>query len=461
MRIINFKRLALAILAVPTLMASVLSMAGSEQPASKPNILFIMVDDMGYADLGVTGSRSKNTVYLDQLANDGVLLTNGYANSAICSPSRTALLSGKYQYRFPVGLEEPLGPGAPADIGLPYETPTLASEFKKRGYETILIGKWHLGDPPIHGPLQHGYDHFLGIPKGASDYFRHRVDLSGRAPIDGLYKDNKSVQKKGYLTDIFADEAVEFIENTSSKKPFMMSLHFNAPHWPWEGPFDEAVSKSLTDIFHRDGGSIATYQEMMARMDSGVGRILAALKEKGLEDNTIVVFTSDNGAERYSDTWPYTGNKGELLEGGIRTPIIIRWPGHIEANTVSTQVMISMDFLPTLVAATGTPVDEKEYDGVNLLGVLTGQAHNLERTLFWRFNAGDQAALRQGDWKFFRADGKEWLFNLRENPRERAQLKDKYPDKFQQLKDAWEAWNSEMLAYPENGYSDRLKDTLP
>ncbi|GAB3114358.1 sulfatase-like hydrolase/transferase [Pseudomaricurvus hydrocarbonicus] len=431
------------------------------QSSTKPNILFIMVDDMGYADLGVTGSRNTQTLYLDRLAKEGVLLTNGYANSAICSPTRTALLSGKYQYRYALGLEEPVGPGAPEDIGLPLDTPTIASEFKERGYETILIGKWHLGDPPIHGPLQHGYDHFFGMPKGAADYFRHRVELTKKVPGDGLYADNDPVQREGYLTDLFADEAINYIEKSSAEKPFMISLHFNAPHWPWEGPFDEAVSKSLSSIFHSDGGSIDIYAEMMSRMDSSVGRILAALKAKGIDDNTIVVFTSDNGAERYSDTWPYSGNKGELLEGGIRTPIIIRWPGHIKANSLSDQVMVSMDFLPTLVAATGTPVEEDKYDGINLLEVLTGKAPQRNRTLFWRFNKGDQAAVRQGDWKYFRADGQEWLFNVTEYPRERAQLKDKYPEKFRELKALWAQWNQGMLPYRKNGYSDRLKDTLP
>ncbi len=438
---------------------SPVAMAFSAENSQAPNVLFIMVDDMGYADLGVTGSRNPSTYYLDRLASEGVLLTNGYANAAICSPTRTALLTGNYQYRVPLGLPEPIGPVPPE--GLSYDQPTLASVFRDRGYTTALLGKWHLGEPPEHGPLQHGYDYFFGFAKGAADYFRHRVTLDKKEKNDGLYRGNKPIESEGYLTDLFTDETIRFIEKSAGKKPFMISLHFNAPHWPWEGPYDESVAEGLLNIFHRDGGSLKTYAEMMTRMDANVGRVLAKLKELGIEDNTIVVFTSDNGGEKYSDTWPYTGYKGELLEGGIHVPIIVRWPGHVEAGTLSKQVMTSMDFLPTLVAATGKPVDDGKFDGENLLDVLTGKATPRERTLFWRFKDGEQAAVRQGDWKYFKADGKEWLFNLEENPHERAQLKEKYPEKFSELRTLWNNWNKDMLPYPDNMFSHRVKDSLP
>lgn len=448
---------------VPALLLLYLQCVGGAALASPssqpPNVLFIMVDDMGYADLGVTGSRNGSTLYIDRLADQGMLLTNGYANSAICSPTRTALLTGNYQYRYPLGLPEPIGPNPPE--GLPYDQPTLASVFHDRGYHTVLIGKWHLGEPPEHGPLQHGYDQFFGIVKGAADYFRHQVSLDREEHNDSLFSGNEPVERTGYLTDLFTDEAVRFIEQSDGSEPFMMSLHYNAPHWPWEGPYDQRVAEELGEIFHYDGGSLDTYAEMMARMDIGVGRILATLRAKGMEDNTIVVFTSDNGAEKYSDTWPYTGYKGDLLEGGIRTPIIIRWPGHIEAGSTSTQVMVSMDFLPTLAAATGQPVDDAAYDGDNLLDVLTGTSEPRERTLYWRFKNGEQAAVRRGDWKYLRADGEEWLFNLATNPHERAQLKVKFPEQFQALRTLWEKWNKDMLPYPEDMFSHRVRDRLP
>lgn len=435
--------------------------AAEDSPATaKPNILFIMVDDMGYSDLGVTGSRNGVTHYLDRLASEGVLLTNAYANGAICSPTRTALLAGKYQHRFEVGLPEPIGPGAPKDIGLPLDQPTIASEFKQRGYSTHLIGKWHLGAPPEHSPMAHGYDSFFGIIEGAADYFHHKIVIDGKHVTPGIYRDNELVEPVGYMTTLLADEAVKVIEQKNDQ-PLFISLHFTAPHWPWEGPFDDEVSRQLKDIFHRDGGSLHTYAEMMQYMDSSVGRVLSALEKQGLSDDTLVVFTSDNGAERYSETWPFTGYKGSLLEGGIRVPIIVRWPGRITAGSTSLQMMMSMDFLPTLIAATGEPVAEQQFDGVNLLPVLTGEQGTRDRTFFWRHKQGQQAAVRQGEWKYFKSDGKEWLFNVHNNPHERAQLKDKHPQIFAELKALWEEWNQGMLPYPENSESDRVADDLP
>jgi arylsulfatase A-like enzyme len=421
-----------------------------------------MADDLGFADLGVTGSRNARTPNIDQLADEGVFLHNGYANAAICSPTRAALLSGRYQGRFEFGLAEPHGPDARA-AGMPLEQPTIASRLRDLGYFTALIGKWHLGSPPEHGPLQHGYDHFFGIPMGVADYFRHKAGLNRNDPGDSLFLDNEPVEREGYLTNLFADEAIRLIEQAQPERPFFISLHFNAPHWPWEGPFDRAISDALTEIFHRDGGSLETYGKMVESMDRNIGRILLALEASGLADNTIVVFTSDNGAERFSDTYPFVGTKGELLEGGIRVPIVMRWPDRIPPRQTSDQVMISMDFVPTFVAAAGGDIDTREYDGINLLDVLTGAAPSVQRTLYWRFDANDQAAVRAGDWKYLKMADQEHLFNVTADPRERAELRNKYPEKFEELKAKFAAWDEEMLPYPEgnrteyvqNGYADR------
>lgn len=426
----------------------------------RPNIIFIMVDDMGYADLGVTSDRHDNTPHIDRLAQEGVLLANGYANSAICSPTRTALITGNYQYRYGIGLHEPIGPSTHGDT-LPKDEPNLPRVFTDRGYHTSLVGKWHLGYPPKEGPLQNGYDYFFGIQTGAADYFRHRVNLAEDVEGDGLYVDNELVERDGYLTTLFTDETVRLIEEHAGKRPFFISLHYNAPHWPWVGPNDEDVSTALTDIFHWNGGDIETYANMMRAVDDGVARILDVLKEKGIDDNTIVVFTSDNGGERFSDTWPFVGNKGEVLEGGIRAPILVRWPARIVAGTTSPQVMLSMDFLPTLAAATGKPVDDSQFDGMNLLPVLTGEQPTVERTVFWRFNAENQAAVRQGDWKYLRIGGKEHLFNLAEDTRERARLNDRYPEKLTQLKQLWQEWNAQMLPYREGLMTESLKTKFP
>jgi arylsulfatase A-like enzyme len=226
-----------------------------------------------------------------------------------------------------------------------------------------------------------------------------------------------------------------------------LSLHFTAPHWPWEGPDDEEESKRIRNIFHRDGGTRRTYMAMMQSLDANIGRVLQALDVQGLSANTIVVFTSDNGGERFSDLWPFSGMKGELLEGGLRIPAIARWPGRIPAGAVSDQVMISMDWLPTLLAAAGTQPDPSyPPDGDNLLSILTGSASPHPRKLFWRFKAGGQRAVRDGDWKYLQIAGNEFLFDVVKDPRERANLKGRHTDIFDRLKNDWASWNNTMLA---------------
>lgn len=422
-----------------------------------PNIVFIMADDLGYADLSCTGSHHIHTPAIDSIATQGVLLRQGYANSAVCSATRTALLTGCYQQRFAVGLEEPVGPTAPLGIGVPKDRPTIASLLKALGYRTKLIGKWHLGEPPEHGPLSHGYDQFFGILPGAVDYFRHRFVLNGKEGKTGLIEGDTEISREGYLTDIFGDEAVRTIEAADSA-PFFMSLHFTAPHWPWEGPDDAEIAKTLSSSFDYDGGSLATYKKMVEAMDANVAKVLAALDRMGKAENTIVVFTSDNGGERFSETWPFIGAKGELLEGGIRVPLMVRWPERIARGSHSEQVMISMDFLPTLLRMAGGRVPAGAFDGFELSAQLLG-ARPIERTLFWRYKAGEQAAVRAGDWKYLKLGGKEHLFNLAQDERERADLGLRDPARLAALRRQWDAWNAQMLPYPLNSFSEGLKAT--
>jgi len=422
------------------------------QAPKQPNIIFIMADDLGYADLSCTGSSHIKTPAIDSIAANGQLLTDGYANSPVCSPTRMALLSGCYQYRFPSGLEEPL-PTAEKAFALPQGTPSIASVLRDRGYFTKLIGKWHLGDPPRHGPLQNGYDAFFGIPGGGADYFRHRAIANGENVGLGLTQDDNPIEREGYMTTLLGDEAVSTIQAARADRPFFISLHFTAPHWPWEGPEDEAVSRALRNYMHYNAGSIDIYRRMVEAMDAQVARIIAALKAKGLHDDTIIVFTSDNGGERFSQTWPFVGVKGEVLEGGIRVPILAQWPGRIPANTISGQVMASMDFLPTLLAAAGgDPGQAGNFDGMNLLGPLMGGA-KVDRTIFWRFKAGGQRAVRHGSLKYLKLRDKEHLFDLAIDARERADLKDDRPAEFAALKRLYEEWNATMLPYPEESYS--------
>ncbi|CAM3676595.1 sulfatase [Polaromonas hydrogenivorans] len=414
------------------------------QTSEKPNILFILADDLGYGDLGVYGQTDFQTPQLDQLASQGLRLTQAYSNSAVCSATRFGLITGRYQYRLRGGLEEPIA-GASDTIGLPPTHPTLPSLLKKAGYATALIGKWHLGSLPTFGPLKSGYDTFFGNYGGAIDYFTHKPGVGANVRED-LYEGEVPVHKVGYYTDLLADRAVDYIGRQSSAQPFFLSLHFTAPHWPWEGPGDEAVSREIGNIFHYDGGNLATYAKMVTTLDSAIGRVLKTLQERGLADNTIVVFTSDNGGERFSKTCPFSGQKTELLEGGIRVPALVRWPARIKPGQTNSQVAVSMDWLPTLLAAAGTAPDPAYApDGVNLLPVLLGASTPGPRTLFWRYKANTQRAVRSGDWKYLKVSSNEFLFNVVQDQRERANLALKHPEVFAALKQQWAAWDATML----------------
>jgi arylsulfatase A-like enzyme len=420
----------------------------SAKARAKPNIIFILADDLGYADLSVYGQRHFETPQLDKLAKQGLRFTQAYANSAVCSATRFGLITGRYQYRLRGGLEEPLS-SSNNNIGLPVDHPTLPSLLKKQGYTTALFGKWHLGSLPNFGPLKSGYDTFFGNYGGALDYFTHKTGVGAEAK-EGLFEGEVPVEKVGYYTDLIADRAVDYINDQNKEKPFLLSLHFTAPHWPWEGPEDEAVAQEIKSLFHYEGGSLETYAKMVQSLDGAVGRVLKSLDANGLAKNTIVIFTSDNGGERFSDTWPFTGQKTELLEGGIRVPAIIRWPAAIKAGQVSEQVAITMDWLPTLLAAAETTPDPAyPSDGENLLPILFGSAQTKPRTLFWRYKGNAQRAVRSGDWKYLKISGNEFLFNLAEDVRERANYAERNPDVFAQLKQQWEDWDKTMLAIPE------------
>ncbi len=421
----------------------------------RPNVLFILADDLGYADLSCYGQRDFETPNLDRLAREGVRLTQGYSNSPVCSASRLALITGRYQYRLRAGLEEPIARSAKGSktIGLPPSEPTLPSLFRDAGYGTTLIGKWHLGFPPHFGPLKSGYDHFFGVYAGAVDYFTHVDGPGGRG--DGLYDDATPIERHGYLTDLLGQRACETIRAyAAGRTPFLLSLHYTAPHWPWESVADEAESMRLKTLFDWDNGGRETYAAMVRSLDASVGSVLAALSETGLSDDTIVVFASDNGGERFSDVWPFTGAKTELLEGGLRVPTLVRFPGRIPAGSQGDQVAISMDWLPTLLAGAGIEPPARPFDGENLWPELTGARFPHPRRLFWRYKANGQRALRDGDWKYLKIQGSEFLFDLARDPRERANLKGRHPEIFQALQADWVRWNATMLPLVRDSYSD-------
>ena len=415
----------------------------------QPNFLFIMADDLGYADLSCYGRMEYETPVLDRLASEGMQFMHGYANSAVCSATRFGLITGRYQYRLRAGLEEPLGG---TELGLDPEHPTLPSLLKEQGYHTALIGKWHLGLLPTYSPLKSGYDEFWGNRGGGVDYYTHGIG-GGKDIWDG---DDPEVDDVGYYTDLLCDRSLEYLEQRAAEdKPWLLSLHFTAPHWPWQGKNDEGKAESdriaemaqtgELNILHYDGGNMATYANMVEELDANIGRVLEKLVELGMDSNTVVVFTSDNGGERFSFNWPFHGQKTELLEGGIRVPWLVKWPGLAAPGSTSDVPILSMDMLPTMVAAAGgTPHSDYPSDGMDLRPVLEGGTLP-ERNLYWRFHHKDQKAVRSGDYKYLSINGNEFLFNIIDDPQERGNLKNRMPEKFEELKQAYVDWDAPMV----------------
>jgi arylsulfatase A-like enzyme len=426
-----------------------------QKTVKRPNIVYIMADDMGHADLGCYGGRNHRTPAIDRLARRGVRFTQAYSNSCVCSPTRTALLTGCYQGRFPIGLEEPVAFNG-HELSLPKDIATLPGELRRLGYRTALVGKWHLGEPPASSPLDFGYDYFFGTHSGGTDYFAHATTLAGHR-LGELYENREKISREGYLTDLFGLVAVDQIRSAHRDRlPFFISLHFTAPHWPWQTPDDAKTASAENDARDMQGGSIRTYGRMIESMDSNIDRVMRELSRLGLEDDTIVMFTSDNGGERFSNSWPLTGMKGELLEGGIRVPLIVSWPKGLPSGAVSEQVSMSMDAMPTLIAAAGGQ-NPQGIDGVSILPNMRDPARVTAREIFWRHKARRQFAVRSGDWKYLRIENKEFLFNVAADERERADLKSVEPEKLKALKLASEGWSAQMLSYPDGSYSEDMK----
>jgi arylsulfatase A-like enzyme len=418
----------------------------------RPNFVFILADDLGYADLGCYGGRSACSPTLDRMAKQGLRFTQGYANSPVCSPTRFALMTGRWQHRLRGGADEPIRGGtARGDprLGLPPAHPTLPSLLRDAGYATALVGKWHLGFPPHFGPLKSGYEEFFGSLSGAQDYFSH-CDPGG---VHDLFEGEQEVFRKGYLTDLITAKAVSFIRR-KKRQPFLLSVHYNAPHWPWLTRKDAAESKRIDKIYHFDGGSLATYHTMIRQMDEGIAKILNQVKKSGNERNTLVVFTSDNGGERFSDTWPLVGRKMDLLEGGIRVPYIVRWPAKVKAGGVTAQQAITMDWMATFLDAAGVqPHRDYPLDGKSLLSVLQKPKKTFTRDLYWKMLYRNQKAVRSGDWKYLSVEGDEFLFNLAVDERERASYAKREPKRFAELREKYLVWEESLPKHLDATYS--------
>jgi arylsulfatase A len=420
--------------------------------AGKPNIVLIMTDDAGYADLGSYGSSDIRTPNIDRLARDGVRLTDFYANAMSCTPTRVGLISGRYQQRYGMEFVIPAPGVAGAEKGLPALPHSLPLLLKQNGYATALVGKWHLGYKPEFSPGVHGFDFFFGYKSAAIDYYTHLTTRPSEGaqfskPQPDLWEGDKLIDQEGYMTDLITRKAVDFI-NQNSARPFFIDVAFNAPHSPTQRPdhADHGASHG--------GATRADYVAVMERVDRGVGDILRSLRERGLEKNTIVIFTNDNGGVALSNSSPLFHRKFSAWEGGIRVPALIRWPGRIPAGSVSPQVGITMDLTASILAATDTPVSAgAQLEGINLFPILERKAPVAERNLFWR-TAGpnpvnmNQKAVRSGDWKLI-IDGavtRMFLFNVKTDPGERKDLFAQQPGTVQKLQQLLMVWERDVEA---------------
>lgn len=437
-------------LAVVAQLAVLGVMAHAEDRPRRPNILVIVADDLGYADLGFQGGKDVPTPNIDSIAAGGVRLTNGYVSGPYCSPTRAGLLTGRYQQRF--GHEfNPGGDGGRdggKGMGLPLTETTIANRFKDAGYATGLVGKWHLGSGPRFHPQERGFDEFFGFLGGAHTYF----DKAEASIMRGTTK----ISEPEYLTDAFGREAAAFIER-HRQHPFLLYLAFNAVHTPME-----ADQERLTKFKSIDAKQRRTYAGMLSAMDDAVGRVLKTLRTSQLEEQTLIFFISDNGGPTMQGTTvnassnaPLRGSKRTTLEGGIHVPFLIQWKGHITPGTVYDKPVIQLDIQPTALAAAGVEAKpDAKFDGVNLLPFITGQASGVpHETLYWRL--GEQNAIRHGDWKLVQYDQNvdsypsrgvtaPRLYHLKDDIGEANDLAAKHPDKVQELKTLWQSWSSEM-----------------
>ncbi len=401
----------------------------------KPNIIVILADDMGYADIEPYGAKDIKTPNLNRLAREGVKLTNFYSNGPNCTPTRAALMTGRWQQR--VGMEWATSPGA-AKSQLPLTEETIAETLKNSGYATGIFGKWHLGYDIKQGPLMHGFDEFFGILAGNVDMYSHYY----RTKLYDLYEGNKEVKKEGYLTDLLSDKAVDFIDRNASK-PFFLYVPYNAVHWPFQAPGNPKDIRTMENYFD---GTREEYAKMLERMDYGIGQILAKLDQENLANDTLVIFTNDNGGERLSNNAPLFHHKSTLWEGGIRVPCLIRWKGKLPAGKVSAQIGITMDLTATAIAIAGANPARK-LDGMNLIPLIQSTASVVNRDLFWRSSQAHiaQKAVRSGKWKYFSEGENQLLFDLDEDIGERKNLFYQNQAKAKELRLKFENWEKEIV----------------
>jgi arylsulfatase A-like enzyme len=427
---------------------SLASLHAQTAAPSRPNIVLIITDDMGYGDLGSYGSPDIKTPNIDGLARAGVRFTQFYANGSTCTPTRAGLITGRYQQRF--ALERPLAHASSPDgtRGLPATGRSLPQLLQNHGYATGLIGKWHLGYLPQFSPKAHGFTSFFGFKAGYIDYYQH-TDAGGHSD---LFENETPAKVDGYMTDLITERSVSYID-AHATSPFFLEVAYNVPHWPYQVP--DHPSTAIDNARHimpydENPATRADYVKMMERADQGVGRILAAIDRNGLAANTLVIFTNDNGGEWLSRNAPLFNRKFSVYEGGIRVPAIMRWPGRLPAGEVTDQVGITMDLTATIVAAAGAPIPaDAKFEGINLMPVLARGAKPVSRTLFWRIVSPTlhQRTVRDGDWKLFiDSPGRVMLYNLRDDVGERHDLSAANSAVVRRLSQQLAAWEKDVDA---------------
>lgn len=414
--------------------------------ADKPNIIIIVADDLGYADLGVQGCKDFHTPHIDSIAKNGIRCTSGYVSGPYCSPTRAGLLTGRYQQRFGHEFNPgPAGNNSPA-FGLSLDETPLPQFLKSAGYKTGMVGKWHLGSTVKFNPINRGFDEYFGFLGGANSY------ISG----ENIVRGTKPVQEHEYLTDAFAREAVAYVDK-NKKDPFFLYLTFNAVHTPLhESPKHQLEIDKIPNKNRR------IYASMLFAMDDAVGKLLAKLEKENIAENTLIFFISDNGGPEgvnFSDNGPLRGVKATTWEGGVRVPFFVQWKSVLPKGKTFDNPVIQLDILPTVLAATGGEYShKKKLDGVNLLPYLKGENKEPPHdALFWRFGA--QMAIRMGDWKLTKAPGDDikfnrsdlpsaegsHLFNLKDDIGESKNLASANPEKVKALTEAWNQWNKELV----------------
>jgi arylsulfatase A-like enzyme len=417
------------------LAASALCFGGKASSAAEgkaPNIVVIVSDDQGYADSSCYDHpKEVSTPAIDRLAAEGVRFTNGYASGYVCAPTRAGLLTGRYQQRF--GFYT----AGDSRTGMPTNEITVADVLRKKGYATAVIGKWHVGLEPEYRPLRRGFDEFYGfLGHGAHDYFK----LGITDEYTSIYRNDKPINDTGYLTNNLAREAVSFIER-HQKKPFFLYLPFNAVHWPLQ-----ALQKHI-DRFNTGDENRDTYLAMLVCMDEAIGRVLDALKRTGVDENTLIIFFSDNGGAKknFANNGALRDYKQTVYEGGIRVPFIVRWPARLPKGTVCDEPVISVDVMPTVCAATGAELpDDRAYDGRDMLPAILGQTKKpLHEALFW-YDGTNQWAVRMGKWKLLSRNGSLELYDLTSDISEKSNLREQNPQIVKRLQRTFDAWKNQL-----------------